>query len=132
MNAKGNQSILKYASTHEWVSAAGGVAVCGITDYAQRQLTDIVFVELPPTGKKLKAGERAAVVESVKSVSDIYAPVSGEVTEVNSRLTDAPELVNSDAFGEGWLFKIALSDEKELDKLMTKEDYDKLIQGEKT
>ncbi len=132
MNAKENPAALKYAATHEWVNVSGGVAVCGITDYAQRQLTDIVFIELPPAGKKLKAGDRAAVVESVKSVSDIYAPVSGEVTETNGRLADAPELVNSDPFGEGWLFKIAVSDAKELDRLLTKEGYEQALQGEKS
>ena len=132
MSTKENPVAFRYTASHEWVNAGGGSAVCGITDYAQRQLTDVVFIELPPIGKKVKAGDRAAVVESVKSVSDIYAPLSGEITEVNSRLADAPELVNSDPFGEGWLFKIALSDEGELQRLLTKEGYEQSLQGENT
>src|SRR6185369_18054138 len=100
---------LKYAKSHEWVRVNGDVATVGITDHAQHELTDIVFVELPDVGRKLKAGDACAVVESVKTASDIYAPVSGEVLRVNQALVDNPALVNTDPYGEGWFFKIQLS-----------------------
>jgi glycine cleavage system H protein len=128
--AKQNPKDYKYTKTHEWIKVDGNAGVCGITDHAQHILTDIVFVELPAPGKIVAAGERVAVVESVKSVSDIYAPVSGEITAVNEKLKDAPELVNADAFGEGWIFKISASDTKELDKLLSRPDYEKSIAGE--
>ncbi len=120
----------RYTSSHEWIKVDGAMGTCGITDHAQHQLTDIVFVELPEVGRAVKAGERTALVESVKSVSDIYAPVSGEIIEVNVRLADAPELMNKDAFGEGWMFKIALSDPSELDRLMDHEAYARKAEGE--
>jgi glycine cleavage system H protein len=109
---------LKYAKSHEWVRQEGGVATVGITDHAQRELTDIVFVELPAVGRQLKAGEACAVVESVKTASDIYAPVSGEVVEVNPAVVDKPELVNGDPFGGGWFFKVTMGDPAELEPLM--------------
>ena len=100
---------LKYAKSHEWVRVDGDVATVGITDHAQHELTDIVFCEVPAAGKTVKAGEACAVVESVKTASDIYSPVSGQVIESNKALTDNPALVNQDAFGKGWFFKVKLS-----------------------
>jgi glycine cleavage system H protein len=105
---------LKYARSHEWVRVDGATAIVGITDHAQHELTDVVFVELPTVGRRLKAGEACAVVESVKTASDIYAPVSGKVVEVNPALGDNPALVNSAAYGEGWFFKLELADPGEL------------------
>ena len=104
---------LKYAKSHEWLREMDGVGIVGITDHAQNELTDIVFVELPEVGKELTAGTVCAVVESVKSASDIYAPVSGEVVEVNSVLIDNPERVNNDPYGEGWFFKLRITVEAE-------------------
>src|ERR1700676_3822371 len=100
-----------FTSDHEWLRIEGDVATIGITDYAQSQLGDVVFVELPKIGRSLKKAEAAAVVESVKAASDVYAPISGEVTEVNSVLTADPALVNSDAAGKGWFFKMKIADE---------------------
>ena len=96
----------KYSETHEWVTLDGDIATVGITDFAQSQLGDVVFLELPRVGQKLNAGESFGVVESVKAASDLYSPVSGAVVEVNSRLSESPELVNGDPFGEGWLLKV--------------------------
>ena len=121
-----------YSKDHEWVKDNGdGTAVVGITDYAQEMLTDIVFVELPPIGKKVTQGEPVAVVESVKSVSDVYAPVSGEVIKVNDELENAPDLINSDAFGKGWIATLKLVDTDELKSLLSAADYDSLIKEEK-
>jgi glycine cleavage system H protein len=125
--AKKNPKYLKYASTHEWIKVENNIGTCGITDHAQHLLTDIVFVELPENGKKYTQAERIAVVESVKSVSDIYAPVTGEVVAVNDQLSGAPELINNDAYGAGWIFKIAISDPKELEVLLSQEEYEKTI-----
>ena len=117
-----------YSKDHEWVKDNGdGTAMIGITDYAQEMLTDIVFVELPAVGKKVAQGEPVAVVESVKSVSDVYAPVSGEVIEANAELDDKPELVNEDVYGNGWLIKISISDPSELDELMSAAEYEQMI-----
>src|SRR5438128_5897633 len=102
-------SDLKYAKSHEWVRLNGDVATVGISDHAQHELTDVVFVELPELGRKVKAGEACAVVESVKTASDIYSPVSGEVVEINKAVVDDPALVNREPFGGGWFFKIKLS-----------------------
>ena len=104
-------SELQYLKTHEWVRIQGDIATVGITDFAQDQLGDVVFVELPAVGKVLKQGENAAVVESVKTASDIYSPVSGEVIEVNSSLTDEPENINAEPYGNGFLFKVKISDQ---------------------
>ena len=104
---------LKYAKSHEWLATENGVGTVGITDHAQNELTDIVFVELPDAGKELTAGTACAVVESVKSASDIYSPVSGEVVEVNPVLIDNPERVNNDPYGEGWFFKLRITVEVE-------------------
>ena len=121
-----------YSKDHEWVKTdENGIAVIGITDYAQEMLTDIVFVELPQVGRKISKGEVMAVVESVKSVSDVYAPVSGEVIEVNSELENTPDLINSDAFEEGWIAKVKLDDATELQLLMTADAYAALIAEEK-
>lgn len=121
-----------YSKDHEWVKDNGdGTAVVGITDYAQEMLTDIVFVELPPVGKKVAQGEPVAMVESVKSVSDVYAPVSGEVIEVNVELENAPDLINTDAFGKGWIAILKLADKDELKSLLSAADYDTLIREEK-
>jgi len=122
-------SDLKYAKSHEWVRAAGGVATVGITDHAQHELTDVVFVELPDVGRKLKAGEACAVVESVKTASDIYSPVSGEVTEVNKNLAADPALVNSEPYAGGWFYRIKLADPAELNALLKPEDYQAQIEA---
>jgi len=116
-------SDLKYAKSHEWARVSGDVATVGITDHAQHELTDVVFVELPPLGKKLKAGEGCAVVESVKTASDIYSPLSGEVTEINKPVVDDPSLVNSDPYGKGWFFKLKLANPSEVNSLLGSDDY---------
>jgi len=118
---------LKYTDTHEWLKLEGNNAIVGITDHAQEELTDIVFVELPETGKKIEKGDELCVVESVKSVSEIYAPVSGEIVKVNEELEDSPELVNDKPYDEGWLVEIKVSDKKEIDELLDPEDYKKNI-----
>ena len=121
---------LKYARSHEWVRVdQENVAVVGITDHAQHELTDVVFVEIPDLGCKIRAGEACAVVESVKTASDIYSPVSGEVVAVNPAVVDDPALVNSDPYGDGWFFKIKLSDAAEVDALLTADQYRKQIGG---
>lgn len=118
---------LKYAKTHEWVRVEGDTAWVGITDHAQAELTELVFVELPESGRTVSAGQPCAVVESVKTASDIYAPLSGEVIEVNQALTDDPGKVNADAFGEGWFFKVRMSTPSELDGLMDATSYQSQI-----
>jgi glycine cleavage system H protein len=120
---------LKYAKSHEWVRVSGGVATVGITDHAQHELTDVVFVELPDVGRKVKAGEACAVVESVKTASDIYSPVSGEITEVNKPVTDNPALANTEPYAGGWLYKIKLSDPGEMSALLGPEQYRAQIGG---
>jgi glycine cleavage system H protein len=114
---------LKYAKSHEWVRVSGTQATVGITDHAQHELTDIVFVELPEPGKKIKAGDACAVVESVKTASDIYSPVSGEIVEVNKAVVDDPALVNREPYAAGWFFKIALTNPAELDQLLGADQY---------
>jgi glycine cleavage system H protein len=114
---------LKYAKSHEWVRVEGEFAVVGISDHAQHELTDVVFAEVPAVGRKVKAGETCAVVESVKTASDIYAPVSGEVVEANAALADNPGLVNTEPYGGGWFFKVKLADPAELTALLTAEQY---------
>lgn len=122
-------SDLKYAKSHEWVRVAGDVATVGITDHAQHELTDIVFCEVPTVGKSLKVGDPSAIVESVKTANDIYAPVSGQVIEVNPALADNPALVNQDPFGQGWFFKVQLSAPAEVGFLLTPEQYAAQISG---
>jgi glycine cleavage system H protein len=114
---------LKYAKSHEWVRVTGDTATVGITDHAQHELTDVVFVELPEKGRKVKAGENCAVVESVKTASEIYSPVSGEIVAINPKVVEKPELVNSDPYGEGWFFQVKLSQVDELKALLSPEDY---------
>ncbi|WP_026958877.1 glycine cleavage system protein GcvH [Aliagarivorans taiwanensis] len=119
-----NPADLRYTNSHEWVRSEGdGVYTIGITAHAQELLGDMVFVDLPDVGDDLDAGDDCAVAESVKAASDIYAPISGSVVAINEELEDSPELVNSDAFGDGWLFKLKASDEGELDDLLNAEDY---------
>lgn len=124
-------SDLAYTKTHEWIQQDDdGSVLVGITDYAQESLGDLVFVELPEVGETLSAGDACAVVESVKAASDIYAPVTGEVLEVNDDLTDSPEHVNQDAYGSGWLMKIKLADESDLDDLLDADAYEQFIEDE--
>ena len=118
---------LHYTKDHEWVKIQGSRATIGITDHAQHELTDIVFVELPKVGRALKAGEALGVVESVKSASDIFAPLAGKVVEVNSSLADSPEIVNKDPYGKGWMAVIEVSDQSEAKGLMTAAAYKKHI-----
>jgi glycine cleavage system H protein len=112
-----------YSKDHEWIKVEGDEATVGITDFAQGQLGDVVFVEVPEAGRALSQGDEAAVVESVKAASDVYAPVGGTVTEGNQALVDEPSLVNTDPEGQGWFFKLALSDNHQLSELMSAEQY---------
>ncbi|HBD13029.1 MAG TPA: glycine cleavage system protein GcvH [Porticoccaceae bacterium] len=115
---------LKYAETHEWARDEGdGVVAIGITDYAQTELGDVVYVELPEVGDQLAAGEEAGAVESVKAASDIYAPVSGEVMAINEVLEDEPETINDSPYGDGWFYKLKMSDPSELDGLLSAQEY---------
>jgi glycine cleavage system H protein len=114
---------LRFSKSHEWLRVEGGVATVGITKYAAEQLGDVVFVELPSAGKKVSAGGEVAVVESVKAASEIYAPVSGEVTESNAAVRDDPAKVNADPEGAGWFFRMKVANAGEMDKLMTKDQY---------
>lgn len=116
-------SDLKYAKSHEWVRVDGEAATVGITDHAQHELTDVVFVELPQVGHKIRAGEACAVVESVKTASDIYAPIGGEILEVNQAVVDNPSLVNTEPYAGGWFFKLKLTDAAELSGLLSPEQY---------
>jgi glycine cleavage system H protein len=122
-------SEVRYTKEHEWVRVDGGEATIGITKYAAEQLGDVVFVELPEAGRSVGAGGEAAVVESVKAASEVYAPVSGEVTASNPALGDDPAKVNADPEGDGWFFKIKLADAGEVAKLMTREQYDEFVKG---
>ncbi len=117
----------RYTKEHEWIKVDGEIGTVGITDYAQHELGDVVFVELPKVGAKLKAGQTLGTVESVKAVSEIYSPASGEVTEVNSALSNAPEKINADAHGAAWLIKLKLADKKELAALMDAKAYEAYI-----
>lgn len=121
-------SELKYSKDHEWVRLEGDVAVVGISDYAQEQLGDVVYVELPEVGKQVDKGAEAAVVESVKAASEVYAPVSGEVVDVNESLNDDPSLVNSDPTGKGWFLKLRIADQSQLDDLMSAEAYQDFVE----
>ena len=120
----------RFTKDHEWVRLDGEIAVIGITDYAQSQLGDIVYVELPEIGRHIEQGKEAAVVESVKAASDVYAPVSGEVVEVNEALAGDPAKVNADAMGEGWFMKLRLADPKQLDELMDEAAYRRFVEGQ--
>jgi glycine cleavage system H protein len=117
---------LKYTKTHEWVKLAGSKAKIGITDHAQHELTDIVFVELPSVGKEIKKGEELCVVESVKSVSEVYAPVSGKIVAVNKKLDDSPETINSSPYDDGWLVEVEIKDKAEVNTLLDAAEYKKV------
>jgi glycine cleavage system H protein len=128
MNTPAN---LRYSEEHEWVAVEGAVATVGITDFAQEELGDIVFVELPNVGAALQRSKTLGVVESVKAVSDVYAPVSGTVTEVNAALTEHPEVINEDCYGKGWMVKVTLADPNEVSTLMTAEQYEAFLAKER-
>ena len=117
----------KYTTEHEWLSVDGDIATVGITEHAQSQLGDVVFVDLPIVGKTVEQGKDAAVVESVKAASEVYAPITGEIVEVNTKLTDNPGMVNEDAEGSAWFMKIKIADPSQLDGMMDKAAYDKLV-----
>jgi glycine cleavage system H protein len=123
-------SLLRFTKDHEWVRVDGDLAVVGITDYAQSQLGDVVYVELPEIGRRVEKGKEAAVVESVKAASEVYAPVSGEVAEVNEAITADPNKVNADPMGEGWFMKLRLGDPQELDDLLDEAAYQRFIEQE--
>ncbi|MDR0953593.1 MAG: glycine cleavage system protein GcvH [Elusimicrobiota bacterium] len=118
-----DQEKSKFAKSHEWAFIEGDTATVGISDHAQHEISDIVFIELPKVGDKVEAGKRAAVIESVKSASDFYAPVSGEVVEINTAITADPSIVNKSSHGDGWFFKIKMSNPSEAGSLMSFEDY---------
>jgi len=120
---------LLYTKEHEWVKLEGDVAIVGITDYAQDQLGDIIYVELPEVGRKVKRMETVATVEAVKTAADVYSPLSGEVVEINAELNDHPELLNQDPYGKGWMFKLKIENPEEVKALLSPEEYQKLIEG---
>jgi glycine cleavage system H protein len=120
----------RYAKSHEYVHVEGNTGTIGITDYAQKELGDVVFVELPQVGAELEAGDELGSIESVKAVSELFSPVSGEVIEVNEALADNPALVNTDPWGDGWMVRIKLSDATEAEELMTAEEYDEYLEKE--
>jgi glycine cleavage system H protein len=121
---------LKYTNSHEWVRVEGKQVVVGITDFAQDQLSDLTYVELPTVGDSFSGQEEVAVVESVKAASDVYAPISGTISAVNNALLDRPELINSDPYGEGWVFKLTPDDPTELESLMDADQYDQSMPDE--
>ena len=118
---------LKYTDTHEWLKVTGGTAKVGITDHAQTELTDIVFVELPEVGKEIKKGDELCVVESVKSVFELYSPVTGKISKVNKNLEDSPETINESPYDDGWLVEIEVEDKSEINTLLDAESYKKII-----
>ncbi len=120
---------LRYTKEHEWVKVEGDVATVGITDYAQKELGDVVFVELPEVGTKVEQMKPFGVIEAVKAVSDLFSPLTGEVTEVNSQLESQSNLINSDPYGQGWIIKIKLEESKELEALLSSADYRKLVES---
>lgn len=122
-------STVKFTKEHEWVRIEGDTAVIGISEYAQSQLGDVVFVDLPPAGKKLQQFKEAAVVESVKAASDVYSPMSGEVISFNDKLPSNPGLINQSPLGDGWFFKIKIANQNEVGNLMSEDEYKKYIQG---
>jgi glycine cleavage system H protein len=123
-------TLLRFTTDHEWIRLEGDLAVVGITDYAQSQLGDVVYVELPEIGRRVEKGKEAAVVESVKAASEVYAPISGEVAEVNDAIIADPAKVNADPMGEGWFIKLRLADPKELDGLMDEAAYQRFVEGQ--
>lgn len=122
-------SDLRYAKSHEWVRVEGNVATIGISDHAQEELTELVFIELPEAGRELEQRDACAVVESVKTASDIYSPISGKVIEVNEPVSENSGIVNEDPYGEGWLFKLEMSEPSEVEELLTSESYLEQISG---
>jgi glycine cleavage system H protein len=120
---------LRYDKEHEWVRVEGGEAIIGISDYAQDQLSDVVYVELPEVGDTFEQGDVFAVVESVKAASDVYTPVDGEILEVNEKLEDSPELVNTDPYGEAWFVRVALDDPSQVDEMMDAKAYESYLEG---
>ena len=126
-----NPKDLRYSKEHEWVRLEGDIGIVGVTYFAQKQLTDIVFVELPEKGKKVEQGKQMAVIESVKSVSDVFSPATGEVIDVNEKLKDNPEVINNHPYSEGWMAKIKVADKGELNNLMNADDYDKFVSENK-
>lgn len=119
---------MKFTESHEWIRVEDGIGTCGITSHAQKELGEVVYVELPSVGKRVKAGDEVAVLESTKAAADIYSPVAGEIIEINQKLGDFIHHINSSAESDGWLFKIKLSDPAETEKLLSKEDYLGLVQ----
>ena len=120
----------RYAKSHEYIHVEGDVGTIGITDYAQKELGDVVFVELPQVGTELELGDELGSIESVKAVSELFSPVSGEVIEVNEKLAEKPELVNTDPYGDGWMIKVRIADQSEYDELMDAGEYEDYIQTE--
>ena len=120
----------RYAKSHEYVHVEGDVGTIGITDYAQKELGDVVFVELPSVGTQLDAADELGSIESVKAVSELFTPISGEVIEVNERLREKPELINTDPYGDGWMVRIRMTDATEVDELMNAEEYEEYIEAE--
>ncbi|MEA2236429.1 MAG: glycine cleavage system protein [Thermoanaerobaculia bacterium] len=121
----------RYAKSHEYINVEGEIGTIGITEYAQKELGDVVFVELPQVGTQLEAGDELGSIESVKAVSELFAPVGGEVVEINERLAEKPELVNTDPYGDGWMVRIKVADASEADELlMTAEEYDEYVETE--
>ena len=120
----------RYAKSHEYVHVEGEIGTIGITDYAQKELGDVVFVELPQVGSELEAGDELGSIESVKAVSELFSPVSGVVTEINEALADNPALVNTDPYGDGWMIRVKVSDATEVDELMSAEEYDEYLEKE--
>ena len=120
----------RYAKSHEYVHVEGNTGTIGITDYAQKELGDVVFVELPQVGTQLEAGDELGSIESVKAVSELFVPVGGEVIEINEALAEKPELVNTDPYGDGWMIRLRVSDPTEVDELMTAEEYEEYVEKE--
>jgi len=118
-----------YTKDHEWIKLEGDLGIVGITDFAQKQLGDVVYVELPKVGTNLESHQTIGGIESVKAVSDVYSPVSGEVREINEELNDSPELVNNDPHGKGWIIKIKIKDKSKVEKLMSVSEYEKFLEG---
>lgn len=125
-----DQKSIRFAKSHEYASKEGDIVIIGISEYAQSELGDVVFVELPQEGSEIEKGEEFGSIESVKAVSELFAPVSGEVVEVNEDLSDKPELVNSSPYGDGWMMKVRISDETDLDDLMDSEEYAEYVEKE--
>ncbi len=126
-----NPRELKYTKEHEWIRIEQDIGIVGITDFAQKQLTDIVFVELPEKGKRVEQGKQIATIESVKSVSDVFSPVSGEVLEVNNELGEKPEIINQDPYGKGWIVKLKIENKEEIERLMSAEEYENFLKEHK-